>query len=236
MRYRKDIQQAFYANGVESELETATITSIDSNYKIHYTQADGDKYWLSLTGTTSPVLEDSYTTAIVRTPTSFTGATGATYQIAVVNQNGDNVITECSFSGFTGTTVSVSTTGLMTLGPTAGFGQVTVYHVDPVSADTLTATIQTRSYIGSVSLVVTPSAATGTTTGQTITLAVVNENGINVKADCTFAIYADPQGIITSVNATTGNTILNGNNGTATVQATHIGGAYARATIAFVAP
>jgi len=219
MRFRKDIQQAFYANGVEADLETATITSIDTAYNIHYTQADGDKYWVSLTGTTSPVLEDSYTTSIVVVPTSFTGATGRTYQMTVVSQTGANVITECIFSGSTGN--SVASGGLITLGPATGAGTVTTYHVDPVTYATLTAVTNTLSYIvtGLTFKVSGVTAITGTTTGQTFPTTVVANGGIDVKSFATFATSA--AGVATV--STDGIVTLVGNHGIATITVTVYG-------------
>ena len=112
---------------------------------------------------------------------------------------------------------------------TGNTGTVTVYQVDPVTHATLTKTVATQSYIRSLTLTV--SSASGTTTGQTLALTVVNENGIDVKPQCTWSIFDDPDHILTSVGAATGAIVLNGTKGTAIVTATHISGSSHRAYV-----
>jgi hypothetical protein len=162
---------------------------------------------------------------IYASASSVTGATGSTYQI--ITYNADDSIIPSSSLVYSGTTnASVSSTGLITLLGTNGAitgqtGTITTYYTDPATQTTLTDTIATQSYIGCTTIQV--SSASGTTTGQTINLTVVNNNSIDVKQQCTWSIASDPQSILTSVNATTGAIILHGNQGTATVRATHFG-------------
>ena len=82
---------------------------------------------------------------ITYTPHTYTGATGSTFQIAVLDQNGVNVTTSCVFSGTTNKVTVNSATGLATLGySTSGTGTVYIYYNDPATGTQLTGTITTQ--------------------------------------------------------------------------------------------
>ena len=145
MRKRKIIRGAFYSNtGVTSAFTAGSITlsSVTSDWWITYSLSG--QYWkIAPTGTTNattgPIIVDSTTTSITVTPSAVTMATGATQQLAVLNQSSLNVITECTFSSaFTGATVS--TGGLITtIHGATGAGVITTTHNDgPTGATTVT--------------------------------------------------------------------------------------------------
>ena len=88
-------------------------------------------------------------------------------------------------------------------------------------------TIPVIGFYGTTAVVVTPAAFTGTTTGQTQQLTVVNQNGYDVTAQCTFVSYYPN---IFTVNAT-GLVTCVGNIGDGYITATHIyTGVYAHPT------
>lgn len=126
---------SFYTNGLQTNFEAGNLilTSIGTDWYVYYTDENNDAWKIAPTGTTnattSPILVDSTTTAITVTPTGFTGISGITYQIAVVNQDSVNVISECIFSTVAGTAVSgatVSASGLITIPTLHWSGTTTV--------------------------------------------------------------------------------------------------------------
>jgi len=234
MKIRKLIRDSFYVNS--TSLSGTTLTRLLANLPyawIFYTDKYSDKWKLSgATAATASgnVLVDSNTTSITLSPLTFTGETGTTYQISVLNQNGENVITECTFSGTTGNTVTSG--GLITLGPAVGTGQVTTYQIDPVTFVTLTGTTQTLAWnvTGLTFRISGATAITGTTTGQTFPSTVTQQTGVNVIAGCTFS-----SGTVTvaTVNATTGLVTMVGNHGSSIITATYKNGVTATATVNF---
>jgi len=116
MRARKLLYDSFYSNN-EKFSGVTSVNSLTSDLYYHYTDENGSNWKLS--GNTAErasglILEDSLTTSITVTPMSYTGITGDTVQLAVVNQNNVEVLSECTFSGTTGD-VTVDSDGLVTL-------------------------------------------------------------------------------------------------------------------------
>jgi hypothetical protein len=307
MRIRKLMYDSFYSNN-EAFSGVTAIENLGSDLYFHYIKNESGHYKLSgnTAATASGVIfEDSVTTSIVVTPTGYTNYRGLGDQISVVNQDGVNVISECTFvsantgitvvdsdgafgidftaitgttrinvthndgptgttivtclpytsidatinggnivyTNFTGATtsmdvhfnsdtitayttltsqntaaVTVDSSGLVTL---VGTGTTTI----TATIDGLSDSVTVTSYWPVTSVVVTPAAFTGTTTGQTQQLTVVDQNGRNIIAECTFVSYdtsiftVDTTGLVTCV----------GNVGDGYVTATHTAsGKYAR--------
>lgn len=219
MRKRKTIRGAFYTNTGTTAAFLAgdiSVTSIDNDWWITY--LEGTDYWkIAPTGTTNattgPIIVDSLTTSIVVTPANLSGATGSTQQLAVVNQDTINVITECEFATDTAGVATVgATSGLISIVGT-GDAIITTTHNDGPTGVTAV-----YGYMPTTSLVVTPAAYTGSTTGGTQLLTVVNENSIDVIGDCTFA--SDDTNIATVDSV--GEVTFVGNIGTVVITVTHI--------------
>jgi len=124
MRKRKIIRGAFYTNGQQTTFEAGnlSLTSLDNDWYIYYTDENSDAWKIAPTGTTnattSPILVDSTTTSIVVSPSGFTGVSGITYQMTVVNQDAVNVIAESTITVHSTTAISgatVSESGLITI-------------------------------------------------------------------------------------------------------------------------
>ena len=125
MRLRKIMRGAFYTSGQQTSFEAGnlSITARGNDWYIYYTDENSDAWKIAPTGTTyataSPILVDSTTTSIVVTPPTWAApSSGDTQQLAVVNQDTVNVISECAFSTVAGTAVSgatVSASGLITI-------------------------------------------------------------------------------------------------------------------------
>ena len=134
MRKRKIIRGAFYTNtGVTSDFlaGNVTLSSIDTDWYITYKL--GTDYWkIAPTGTTyataGPIIVDSDTTSITVTPSAWTGITGETIQLSVINQDSINVITECTFESDS-VRATVNSTGLITTVNT-GVVNITTTHSD----------------------------------------------------------------------------------------------------------
>lgn len=138
MRIRKIVRGAFYTNtGITSSFLAGnlSLTAIDTDWYIYYTDENSDTWKIAPTGTTyattGPILSDSTTTSIVVTPTGGTASTtGATQQLAVVNQDSVNVITECTFASDDEAVATVSAAGLVTYVGNIGTATVTATHND----------------------------------------------------------------------------------------------------------
>ena len=131
MRVRKLMYDSFFVNN-ENFSGVTSVDSLTSDLYFHFTDIYTDK--LKLSGNTFAnasgiVVENSFTTSIVVTPSSITGSTGGSRQLAVVNQNALNVISECAFSATTSLS-TVSAGGLITFGAITGNTSVVVTHPD----------------------------------------------------------------------------------------------------------
>lgn len=208
MRIKKLMNDSFYVNE-EAFSGVNSVDSLTSDLYFHYTKDSG--HW-KLSGNTDArasgvILEDSHTTSIVATPHTFTSYVGNTVQLAVVNQNGDNVITECTFGSSVSTVATVSSTGLITIIRT-GTTTITTTHND---GPTDTTPVIGYWQIGAMQT--TPLNWTGTTTGETKQLTVYTQVGSHdITSQCTFvASGAGSPGVIT-VNGATGLVTFVGNN------------------------
>jgi len=230
MRIRKIMRGAFYTNGLQTDFEAGNLTptSIDTDWYVYYTDENNDAWKIAPTGTTyettTPVLVDSTTTSITVTPAGITGYTGSTWQLAAVNQDSVNVISECTFASDS-IRATVSASGLITIvQSSAGLPIV----ITTTHNDGPTGTTELYSYTYPVtSVVVTPVGFTGTTTGTTQQLTVVNQDGLDIIEECTFE-SGDTD--VFTVNATGLVTVV-GNPGNSFITATHtLTGEYARPT------
>jgi hypothetical protein len=208
MRIKKLMNDSFYVNS-EDFADVNSVDSLSSDLYFHYTKDSGQ--W-KLSGNTTArasgiILEDSTTTSIVVTPHTFTSYVGNTAQLAVVNQNGDNVITECVFNSSVSTVATVSATGLITIIRT-GTTTITATHND---GPTDTTPVIGYWPIGAMQTL--PLNWTGTTTGETKQLVVYTQVGSHdITSQCTFvASGAGSTGVIT-VNGTSGLVTFVGNN------------------------
>jgi len=210
MRIRRIMRGAFYTNGLQTDFEAGNLTptSIGTDWYVYYTDENSDAWKIAPTGTTnattSPILVDSTTTAITVTPSTFTSYTGDTQQLAVVNQDSVNVISECNFTSDSAR-VTVSATGLITIVDPGipGAATITVSHPD---AGGLSGYTSVSGYTYPVtSVVVGPVGFTGTTTGQTQQMTVVNQDGLDIISECTFVSFdtniftVDSAGLVTVV-------------------------------------
>lgn len=233
MRIRKLLYDSFFVNSVKFSGVTS-VDSLTSDLYFHFTDKHSSKWKLS--GNTAAlasgaILENSDTltiTALINGLTGLTAATGATiYTLTVVNQDGVNVKQESITAGGIATTNA----GIAYLDASknvtvrgVGSANVTVTHPDIVT----TKTLPVIGYYPTTSVVVTPAALTGTTTGQTQQLTVVNEHGYNLTAQCTFV---SSNTNVATVNASSGLVTFIGNIGDVYITATHTySGVYARPT------
>jgi large repetitive protein len=272
MKWRKFMHDSFKSNDMAWSGVTS-VSALTSDLYYHYFDTDGTEWKLSGASTTTAsgrILENSDTTSIVVSPTAKTGSTAATQQLTVVNQDGVNVTSECTYSATTAL-CTVTSGGLITF-VTTGVTSVKVTHPDiPGSPTTVpiviywtgnmsitagngvggiftgytggtyqaAATMDTGGYVvttvaswvsentsiatvglhtGLITFVytgsttvgatyptgsfmsrgvtvywpvrtvgVTPAVLTGTTTGQTQQLAVVDQNGRNILSACSFS-------------------------------------------------
>ena len=130
MKWRKFMHNSFAANN-EAWSGVTTVDSLTSDLYYHYSKLSA--HWKlsgdTVTTASTPIFEDSVTTSIVVTPNPITGSTAGTQQLAVVNQDAVNVITECTFSATTAA-ASVSVGGLITFGAVTGTTSIKVTHSD----------------------------------------------------------------------------------------------------------
>jgi len=131
---------SFYSNN-ESFTGVTSVDSLTTDLYFHYTDEFGSQWKLSgntAATASTPILEDSDTTAITVTPATLISYTGETQQLAVVNQDSANVISECTFTR-SNSGASVSEAGLITILLT-GSTIITVTHNDgPTGTTTVTA-------------------------------------------------------------------------------------------------
>jgi len=179
MRIKKLMNDSFYSNH-ENFSGVTSVDSLTTDLYFHFTDKLSDKWKLS--GNTAArvsglILEDSYTTSIVVTPSSITGSTGGSQQLSVVNQTALNVISECAFSA-TSSKVTITTGGLISFVAT-GVTSVTVRHSDILSTPT---TVPIYLYYpGTASAEASFSGFTGTTHQITVTM---NTGGYDVTNSC----------------------------------------------------
>jgi len=181
MRIRKIMRGAFYTNGQQTSFEAGNLdpTSIDSDWYIYYTDENDDDWKIAPTGTTyattTPILVDSTTTALTITPTGITAVSGTTVQLAVVNQDSVNVITECNFASSNAAVAIVNSTGLVTVYNT-GTTTITTSHEDEVSGTTAVI----GYYAGPVTLTPsvnnTPADVVSGITGTTLQFVLTADN------------------------------------------------------------
>jgi len=167
-------------------------------------------------------------TVLINGTAGFTGATGSTayYTLTITDQSSNNikqqVIDYGTITTANASIVSFASYNVKVIG--VGATTVTVHHPD---SGVVNVTVPVVGYYGTTALVVTPAAFTGTTTGQTQQLTVVNQNGYNLTAQCT---YVSSNINVATVNST-GLVTFVGNTGDVYITATHIyTGVYARPT------
>ena len=234
MRIRKLMYDSFYVNN-EAFSGVTSVSALTSDLYFHYYK-ETDLWKLSgntVDTASGPILENSDTTSITinLTPGNLSGLTKATgsttYVLTVVNQDGTDVKQECIDFGDISTNDAAiaqltASYNIKVIG--VGSTIVRVRHPDIPSSPV---TIPVIGFYGTTAVVVTPAAFTGTTTGQTQQLTVVNQNGYDVTAQCTFVSYYPN---IFTVNAT-GLVTCVGNIGDGYITATHIyTGVYAHPT------
>ena len=120
-----------------SQLEA---TAMDSDGTLYYTDENGNDMQV-LYPSTIPL--SATTTSIVVTPSGVTLLSGGTdtQQLIVLDQDGKNVISFCTFVSDTPTEATVSSTGLIT-GIITGSAIITVTHEDgPTITDTCAVTV-----------------------------------------------------------------------------------------------
>jgi hypothetical protein len=114
MRLRTITRGAFYTNDQQEKFEAGnlTLTSRDNDWWVYYTDENGDEWKIAPEGTDnatiSPKLVDSLTTSIVVTPDPVVGDSGTTVELAIVNQTGLDVISECAITSDTTADVTVN--------------------------------------------------------------------------------------------------------------------------------
>jgi hypothetical protein len=186
MRIKKLMNDSFYVNS-EDFTDVNSVDSLSSDLYFHYTKDSG--HW-KLSGNTAArasgvILEDSDTTAITVTPSSKTGATSETQQLAVVNQDDVNVLSECTFSATTAK-ATVSSDGLITLVST-GTTSVVVTHPDIPSSPT---TVPVYIYWPGSITITAGGGPSGTYTGYTgdtfQSYATMDTGGYDVTTVCTW--------------------------------------------------
>ena len=139
MRKTKTIKGSFYLNS--ENLALCSLTALDNNWWIYYTKGALGDFKLKYT-TTSPTLVTSDTTTITVLPTGGTFAfSGLTQQLTVTNEDGYNVISECTFGSGNVNIVTVSAGGLVTSATFTGTTSVTATHTASSATDTFEATI-----------------------------------------------------------------------------------------------
>lgn len=144
MRVRRIMRGSFYTNGLQTDFEAGnlTLTSIGTDWYVYYTDENNDAWKIAPTGTTnattSPILVNSTTTSIAVTPASWTSITGDTQQLAVVNQDTVNVISECTFASLPTGIVTVSLGGLITSVITGTTTVTTTHNDGPTGATSVT--------------------------------------------------------------------------------------------------
>ena len=125
MRIKKLMNDSFYSNSVNFSGVTS-VSALTSDLYFHFYEG-ASLYKLSgntVATKSGVILENPFTTAIVVTPSAKTFATsGLTQQLAVVDQDGFNVITECTFATSDAAKATVSATGLIT---SVGSGSCTI--------------------------------------------------------------------------------------------------------------
>lgn len=223
MRIRKLMYDSFYVNN-ESFTGVTSVDSLGSDLYFHYTK-NTSGHW-KLSGNTAAlasgiIFEDSVTTSIVVTPSTYIDYSGYTNQLNVVNQDGVDVITECIFASANTGIVTVNNSGLITIINT-GVTTITVTHNDgPTGITTVTG-----YWPGPVTM--TPSVASGIT-GTTLQFNLISDpTGVNITSLAVWSISAT--GV--TINANTGLATISNTapNQTAIVTATYgqlaEGGAY----------
>jgi hypothetical protein len=115
MKWRKFMHDSFKSND-EAWSGVTSVSALTSDLYYHYYKST-DLYKLSgatVATASGPILENPFTISLVVTPTGRTfTATGLTQQLAVVDQDGFNVITECTFASGDIAVATVSATGLI---------------------------------------------------------------------------------------------------------------------------
>lgn len=191
MRIKKLMNDTFYSNSVSYSAVTS-VDSLTTDLYFHFTDTGEDKWKISgnTAGRASGViLEDSDTTAITVTPTGYTNYTGNTQQLAVVNQDGINVISECTFTR-SNSGASVSSGGLITVLLT-GSTTITTTHADGPTGTT----IVTGYWPGPVTLYPsvnnTPPQVVSGITGTTLQFRLTTDNtGKDITTQAAWTISA----------------------------------------------
>ena len=139
------MNDSFYSNNQHFSGVTS-VDSLTTDLYFHYTDTDSNLKKLS--GNTAArasgiIVEDSYTTSIVLSPTGYTGASGTTVQLVVTNQNAIVVTTECTFSGTTADVTVVDNIGLVTLVSVATTSVIVTHPDIPSSPTTVVVEVTT---------------------------------------------------------------------------------------------
>lgn len=206
MRIRKLMYDSFYSNN-EAFSGVTTVESLGSDLYFHYIKQSSGHYKLS--GNTAltasgVIFEDSVTTSLVVTPNPITGATSGTQQLTVLNQDGVDVLSECTFTG--------ATAGLITFGAVTGHTTVTVAHPDIPATPTIVPV--DVFWTGALAMApATLSGLTGTTLQTTITMVT---GGYNVTSKCSFTSSTPARATVSATGLLTLLTV-----GTTTITATY---------------
>lgn len=189
MRIKKLMNDTFYSNSVSYSAVTS-VDSLSTDLYFHFTDTGEDKWKISgntVARASGVILEDSDTTAITVTPTGYTNYTGNTQQLTVVNQDGINVISECTFTR-SNSGASVSSGGLITVLLT-GSTTITTTHADGPTGTT----IVTGYWPGPMTLYPSvnnaPPQVVSGITGTTLQFTLTANNGkvITTQADWTIS-------------------------------------------------
>lgn len=138
-------------------------------------------------GPTGSTLVTSYWAGpLTITPLTFSGYTGQTVSLTAMASGHDVTTTSTWSASNTGSTVGAST-GVVTLGPVSvtTLSQVTQISATYGSLTNTGGNSYITDYYWVTSLTMTPTGWTGTTTGQTQQLTIVNQAGTNIPISTT---------------------------------------------------
>lgn len=193
MRIRKLMYDSFYVN----DQAFSGVTSVDSlttDLYFHYTDLNDSRWKLS--GNTDAtasgiILEDSDTTSITVTPSSFIDYSGGTKQISsIVNQDGVNVFSECTFSSLNTSIATVNSTGLITLIHT-GTTTIVTTHADGPTGGTSVTGYWPGPVTLSPSVNNTPPDVVSGVTGTTVNFTLTSDpTGVNITSLAAWTISA----------------------------------------------
>lgn len=119
--------------GTYETYKNLIVNDIDTDGVLYYTDENGHEMQV-LYPSTVPV--SATTTSIVVTPSAVTLVTGTTQQLAVVDQDGNDVLANCTFVSATPAEATVSSGGLITAVSATSSVVITATHEDGAITDT----------------------------------------------------------------------------------------------------